>query len=66
MTSASLGRESAPIRAVASGVFTYELVALWTNLPTITRLNQVFPPLGAAIVVGLAVHFYAPPRRKSS
>lgn len=64
MTSVAVGRESAPWRAAATGLAQYETVALWSNLPTVTRLVHKYPPLGAAILVGLAIHFYAPHRIK--
>lgn len=60
MTSRSVGRESARWRTAASTVALYELVALWTDLPTITRGVHRHPLFGAAILAGLAVHFYAP------
>ena len=55
-------RESVPWRSAATGVAQYETVALWTNLPTVSRMVDEFPPLGIAILVGLAIHFYAPRR----
>ena len=63
MTSRAIGREPAPIRMVATAIAEYEAVALWTNLPTITRMNEKWPPLGVAILVVLAIHFY-PIRRR--
>lgn len=58
MTAVAVGRESAPVRAMATTVAAYEIIALWTDLPTITRLKDKYPPLGAAIVGVVVVHFY--------
>lgn len=56
----SVQREPLPYRVAAAGVFGYEIVALFTNLPTISALNDRHPWLGKAILVGLAVHFRSP------
>lgn len=45
------------VRVAASAVFGYELVALWSDLPTVSELAETYPALAAAIVGGLAVHF---------
>lgn len=45
------------VRVAASVVFGYELVALWSDLPTVSELAEKEPLLAAGIVGGLAVHF---------
>lgn len=57
MTSAAAGRESELVRTAATLVAVYEIVALWTDLPTVTRLCHLHPAMAGAIVGGLAVHF---------
>lgn len=57
----SAGERESPLwRAAATAVAQYETAALWTNLPTITRGVHRHPLFGAAILAGLAIHFYAP------
>lgn len=59
----AVGREPAQWRAAVTAAAQYESVALWTPLPTVTRMVDKYPPLGVAILIGLAIHFYAPRRR---
>lgn len=58
MTSRAIGREPAPVRMVATAIAEYEAVALWTNLPTVTRMNEKCPLVGLSILIGLTLHFY--------
>jgi hypothetical protein len=44
-------------RAVMTGVFSFELVALWSDLPTISEITRKHPWLAGLIVGGLAFHF---------
>jgi hypothetical protein len=44
-------------RAAMTGVFGFELVALWTDLPTISEITRKNPWLAGLIVGGLAFHF---------
>lgn len=61
MTAASKGRESPAVLIAATGVFMYELVALWSPLPTISHICQQRPHLAGALIGALAIHFQ--PRR---
>lgn len=45
-------------RAIVTAGCAYELVALWTDLPTITELNGRHPWIGAALVGAGIYHFY--------
>lgn len=47
-------------RAIVSAICSYELVALWTPLPTITWLSHRHPWLGDAIKEALDQHFIPP------
>lgn len=44
-------------RALMTGVFAYELGALWTDVPTISEITRKHPWLAGLIVGGLAFHF---------
>lgn len=45
-------------RAAMTAAFAYELVALWSPLPTITNLVHRRPWLAGPVVGALSVHFH--------
>lgn len=45
-------------RAVVAVGCVYEVVALFTDLPTITNLAHRYPVLAGVLVGGLSVHFH--------
>lgn len=47
-------------RAIVSAICAYELIALWTPLPTITRITHLHPWVGDAIREALDQHFTPP------
>lgn len=52
--------ETRATKALVATLCSYEVAAITTGrVPTITALNRRWPALGAAIVVALAVHFWA-------
>lgn len=63
VTSKAAGRESTSVLIGATAAFSYELVALWTDLPTISHICQEHPLLAGALIGALSIHFQ-PPRRK--
>lgn len=57
MTSKAAGRESKPVLVAATAAFSYELIALWTDLPTISHICQEHPLLAGGLIGALSVHF---------
>lgn len=53
----SVHREPLPLRLACAAIFTYELVALFTNLPTISALNDRHRWIGKGIIAALDIHF---------
>lgn len=60
-----MSRQRAPRheRLLVTGICLYEVAALWTDLPTVTRMVHTKPWLAAPILAALAVHFIPPERR---
>lgn len=52
-----MNRAPAWQRALMTGIFGYELVALWSDQPTISEITRRHPWLAGLIVGGLAFHF---------
>lgn len=50
-------------KALVATVCAYEAVAITTGrVPTLTALDRRYPVVGAAIIGGLALHFWTPAR----
>lgn len=56
-TSDRLKRAPAWQRAVFTGACAYEVVAMWTDLPTVTHIVHRRPWLAPILLAGLGIHF---------
>jgi hypothetical protein len=56
-TSDRLRRAPAWQRALFTAACAYEVVAMWTDLPTVTHIVHRNPWLAAPILIGLGIHF---------